>query len=83
MLLERQAYSVADFCAAYDTSRAALYRMWQNGQGPAYYNCGGRRLISREAAIAWQRPLEATAPVPIRRPPPSTPPLSAVNPSRV
>jgi hypothetical protein len=69
MLTELQAYSVAAFCNAYDTSRATLYRMWQNGQGPAFYNCGGRRLISREAAIAWQRSLEASAPVPIRRPP--------------
>ena len=52
------AYSVDGFCAAHGIGRNSLYREWQHGRGPRYFNVGRRRLISTEAAEDWRRTLE-------------------------
>jgi hypothetical protein len=59
-----RAFSVGAFCTAFAISRAQLYRLWQAGQGPAYYSIGRRRLIAAESATAWQRSLQEAATTP-------------------
>lgn len=56
---DKDAYAVDDFCKRNGISRAYLYLMWRRGDGPAYMQLGARRLISREAAEAWRREMEA------------------------
>ena len=49
-----QAYSVQAFCKEYSISRSMLYALWRDGEGPAYFKVGNRRLISAQAADAWR-----------------------------
>ncbi len=58
MLGEKDAYSVDEFAARHDISRAYLYLLWKRGQGPRFMQVGARRLISREAAADWRQALE-------------------------
>jgi hypothetical protein len=55
------AYSVGEYCAAERICRSKLYQEWAEGGGPRYYHRGSKRLISREAADAYRRQLEAKA----------------------
>lgn len=48
------AYSVEQFCRRHAISRAYLYLLWKRGLGPQFMKIGGRRLISRQAAIEWR-----------------------------
>jgi len=54
-------YSVAEFIALHGISRALLYRLLQDGEGPRVMKIGRRTLISSEAAEAWRRGREAAA----------------------
>ena len=54
------AFSIAEFCAMHGISRAHFYNLRKLGLGPLEMNCGGRRLISIEAASDWRRKLERT-----------------------
>jgi hypothetical protein len=54
----KDAYSVDEFCARNDISRAYLYLLWRRGQGPRYMKLGARRLISDEAGAEWRRNVE-------------------------
>ena len=56
-------FSIYEFCKAYQISRAFLYSLWKNGNGPKYFYVGTRRFISREAAHKWVRKLEETSDV--------------------
>ena len=56
---ERDAYSVAEFCARHGFSKGFLYREWRQGRGPRFMLVGDRRLISREASADWRRDREA------------------------
>jgi predicted DNA-binding transcriptional regulator AlpA len=58
---ERDAYSVAEFCARYSISRASLYNAWSRGEGPARMRVGGRVLITKEAGTEWARQMERAA----------------------
>jgi hypothetical protein len=58
---EAQAYSIDNFCAGHDISRAALYNAWKAGVGPAFFRVGSKRLISQEAAARWRQEREAAA----------------------
>jgi hypothetical protein len=52
------AYTVAEFAKAYSLSVAFVYRLWQQGEGPARMKLGSRTLISEAAAVRWCRERE-------------------------
>jgi hypothetical protein len=52
-------YTIAEFCAAERISRAILYKLWSQSQGPRFYMVGNRRHISHEARTKWRKQLEA------------------------
>ena len=54
------AYGIVEFCKLHGISRAHFYNLRKLGLGPLEMNCGGRRLISIEAASDWRRQLERT-----------------------
>jgi hypothetical protein len=58
MDVDRDAYSVNEFCTQNGISRAYLYLLWRRGQGPRSMQVGGRRLISKEAGRDWRRSAE-------------------------
>lgn len=59
------AFSICEVCALHGISRAHFYNLRKLGLGPVEMDCGGRRLISIEAASNWrrqrERPSESTA----------------------
>jgi hypothetical protein len=55
------AFSIPQFCAAHDISRASLYNLWRNGLGPCRMKVGSRTLISVEAAAEWRRQCESAS----------------------
>jgi hypothetical protein len=48
-------YSVAEFAHRNAISTGMVYRLWRDGQGPDSMMVGTRRLITREAELAWQQ----------------------------
>jgi hypothetical protein len=58
---DRDAYSVATFCARHSISVPLFYKMKSQGKAPATFYAGVRQLISREAAAAWRRQREEEA----------------------
>lgn len=59
MHIEKQAFSIPEFCAAYSVGRAKLYRMMKAGEGPRIMKVGRKTIISKEAADEWRRNIEA------------------------
>ena len=59
--VEPAALSVDEFCKAHGISRALFYLIQRDRTGPAVMRVRGRTLISREAAAAWRRQMEAAA----------------------
>jgi hypothetical protein len=57
------AFSIDEFCAAHDLSRAMFYELQKRGEGPTLMRVGRRALVSCEAAEAWRRRMETAAPV--------------------
>jgi len=53
--MDRDCFSIAEFCGRNGVSRAFLYKMWQQGIGPRRMLFGSRILITREAADEWRR----------------------------
>lgn len=58
-ILERQAFTVSQFCEAHGFSRAMFYALLKDGTGPTTMLVRGRRLISRESASAWRAAMTA------------------------
>jgi hypothetical protein len=54
-----QTYTLDEFCEAERISRAMLYKLWRQGQGPRFYFLGNRRRITSAAREEWQRENEA------------------------
>jgi hypothetical protein len=57
--VEREAYSISEFCASCGISIQSFYK--HEADMPRTFNVGARRLISREAAAAWRAEREAAA----------------------
>jgi excisionase family DNA binding protein len=55
---ESLAFTVDEFAEAFRLSRATVYNMWRDGEGPAKMRVRGRVLISRAAAETWRREVE-------------------------
>jgi len=60
-LAQKLAYTITEFCALHNISRAHYYAMKKSGRGPAEMNADGKHLISREASAAWRRACEVAA----------------------
>ena len=58
---EREAFTVTEFAEAFRLSRATVYNMWRDGDGPAKMRVRGRVLISRAGAEEWRREVEQAA----------------------
>ena len=52
-------YTITSFCELERISRAFLYKLWREGNGPRYYQIGSIRRISEEARLEWQQQHEA------------------------
>ena len=50
---DRINYSVAEFARAFGISRAKLYELWAQGDGPKFFTVGARRLIPASER-AWR-----------------------------
>ena len=59
--VQREAYTVAEFCEAHRISRAMFYVLARDADGPQTMKVGRRKLVSREAAANWRRRMEARA----------------------
>ena len=55
----RKTYTVPQFCADHNISRASFYNLLSEGKGPTIMKVGSRTLVSVEAAAAWRRRVEA------------------------
>jgi predicted DNA-binding transcriptional regulator AlpA len=59
--MDKQAYSIDEFCFAHGFCRASFYNMLKRGEGPRVMKVGGRTLVSQEAAMDWRREREANS----------------------
>lgn len=58
--IERQAYTILEFCAANGgISRGSFYKLDAQGLAPHTIRVGRRRLITREASQAWREMMGA------------------------
>jgi predicted DNA-binding transcriptional regulator AlpA len=57
--VDKDAFSIAEFCERHSISRSAFYNSLKDGTGPRTMKVGTRRLISREASAAWRRQCES------------------------
>ncbi len=57
--MERDTYTVTQFCDAHHIGRTHLYELLKQGRAPRIMKVGRRTLISREAAAEWRRAMEA------------------------
>ena len=55
---EPHAFTVDEFAEAYRISRATIYNLWRDGEGPTRMRVRGRVLISRDAAEKWRASVE-------------------------
>jgi hypothetical protein len=56
-------YTIEDFCMAHCISKAHFYVLLRKGEAPPTFTVGRRRLIARDAALAWVRQNETLAAV--------------------
>ena len=59
--MDKRAYSIPEFLAAFSISRSALYRLWQEEKGPRVWRVGRKVLISVEDAESWAKSLQSQA----------------------
>lgn len=59
--MEREAFTIDEFCRAHGFSRAHYFNLQNRGEGPRVMRVGARALISREAAAEWRRARETAA----------------------
>jgi hypothetical protein len=58
---EQDAFSIPEFCLRNRISSALFFKLAREGRGPRVMHVGRRTLITREAAAAWRRTLEASS----------------------
>ena len=59
--MDRVAFTVPEFCAAFRISRAHLYNLIGRGEGPVVLKAGRRTLIRCDSAAHWAQRMEALA----------------------
>jgi predicted DNA-binding transcriptional regulator AlpA len=60
--MDRQAFTIDEFCEQFRISRATFYNLIGSGRGPRVIKIGSRSIISVEAAADWRHRMEGTAP---------------------
>ncbi|MFA6064153.1 MAG: hypothetical protein WC736_16305 [Gallionella sp.] len=73
--MDKQAFTLTEFCEAYKVSRGRLHELEQGGLGPKTYRIASRQYVSLSAAQAWQQRMESGAAKDFK-------PLPAKNPGR-
>jgi hypothetical protein len=58
---EQDAFSIPEFCLRNSISSALFFKLAREGRGPRVMRVGRRTLITKEAAVAWRRTLEAAS----------------------
>ena len=59
--MQTETFDIPAFCETYRVGRSTLYKLWQDGTGPAVMRVGRKVLISREASDEWRKRLEAAS----------------------
>jgi len=72
--VERQAFTIKEFCSAYRISRSKLYQLWAEGRGPERYKIDKSVRIPVDAARRWHEALRSPIASP-RQSPNSMPPV--------
>jgi hypothetical protein len=62
---ELDAFSIPEFCLRNSISSALFFKLAREGRDPRLMRVGRRTLITKEAAAAWRRDLEAASAPPI------------------
>lgn len=52
--MDKQAYTVKEFCRQYSISRALFYKLRRQGRGPSIIKVNQKTLITADAAQSWQ-----------------------------
>lgn len=71
--MEKQAFTLAEFCVAYKISRGRLHELERAGLAPKTYRIASKPYVSMSAAHEWQRLMESGAadgfrPLPAKNP---------------
>jgi predicted DNA-binding transcriptional regulator AlpA len=56
--MDKDAFSIPEFCQRHCISRSAFYKARDAGTGPRLMRLGKKVLISKEAAAEWRRARE-------------------------
>lgn len=59
--MEKQAFTLAEFCEAYKVSRGRLHELGQAGLAPKTYRIASKPYVSLSAAQEWQQRMESGA----------------------
>jgi predicted DNA-binding transcriptional regulator AlpA len=60
--MNRQAWTIHEFCQAHAISRATFYNLQKRNMAPRVMRVGARRLVSEAAAAEWRQQMENGAP---------------------
>lgn len=71
--MEKQAFTLAEFCQAYNISRGRLHELDRAGLGPKTYRIASRPYVSLAAAKEWQQRMEEGDAVDFKPLPPMNP----------
>lgn len=58
--MTKEAYSVAQFCDAFNITKPTFYRLLKTDNAPLTFRIGRRLLISKESVDKWRRRMEAS-----------------------
>lgn len=59
-MIEKQSYSIKEFCQLHAISRSLFYALLERGEAPRVMKVGRRTLSSAEAAAEWRKNMEST-----------------------
>ena len=59
--MDKDAYTIPEFCARHSISRATFYNLKKVGKAPRTMELGSAQRITKEAAADWRRELETQA----------------------
>lgn len=58
MTVQKQSFSIKEFCELHAISRSFFYVLREKGEAPRLMKVGRRTLISAEAAAEWRKSME-------------------------
>lgn len=51
--MQKENYTVPEFCETYNISHSTLYRMWRDNEGPPKVKVRGRTFVPFDGAKKW------------------------------